>query len=133
MSFREISDLQWAAIEPLLPVTKRTGRPKANSRRVLNGIIYVLLTGTAWGKLPPEYGNPTTCWRRLRHWSNDGTWLKIWRALLPLLSDEERQEWSDALLKGHFHPCRLNDKPIKKVSIKHDKRLHSPYKDGRKK
>jgi transposase len=133
MAFEGISDEQWAAIDPLLPVTKRTGRPKANSRRVLNGIIYVLLTGTAWGKLPAEYGKPTTCWRRLRYWSNDGTWFKIWRTLLPLLNDQEREQWSNALLQGHFHPCRLTDKPVFDMDMKHAKQDGSRYKDGRKK
>jgi transposase len=43
----DLSDAQWERIHPLLPVAKPTGRPRADDRRTINGILYVLRTGSA--------------------------------------------------------------------------------------
>ncbi len=44
MEFRELSDEEWeVVVKPLLP--PRVGRPRADDRMVLNGILYVLVTG----------------------------------------------------------------------------------------
>ena len=65
MSRHDLSDEQWKVIEPLLP-PKATGRgrPRADDRKTLNGIIYVLKTGVAWEDMPRKYGSYPTCWRR---------------------------------------------------------------------
>jgi transposase len=39
MEFRELSDEQWQFIQPLLPPRARTGRPRADDRRTLKGIL----------------------------------------------------------------------------------------------
>ena len=41
----DLSDAQWELIRPLLPAAKPTGRPRADNRRNLNGILYVLRPG----------------------------------------------------------------------------------------
>jgi hypothetical protein len=43
--FREVSDGEWEVIRPFLPPMSRVGRPRADDRMVLNGILYVLTTG----------------------------------------------------------------------------------------
>ncbi|MBD3191883.1 MAG: transposase, partial [Candidatus Heimdallarchaeota archaeon] len=45
MQFRELSDDEWALIQPVLPPKAPTGRPRADDRQTSNGILYVLLTG----------------------------------------------------------------------------------------
>jgi len=42
-------------IKPLLPPMSRVGRPRADDRRVINGILYVLTTGCRWMDMPVEY------------------------------------------------------------------------------
>jgi len=42
MEFRELSVFEWEMIKPLLPPRSRVGRPRADDRMVLNGILYVL-------------------------------------------------------------------------------------------
>jgi transposase len=54
MEFRELSDEEWELIKLLLPKAK-TGRPRADDRHVLNGILYVLTTGCRWMDMPPKY------------------------------------------------------------------------------
>jgi Putative transposase of IS4/5 family (DUF4096) len=50
----------WELIEPLLPKRTRRyrhpGRRRIDDRRVLSGILFVLTTGIAWQRLPPELG-----------------------------------------------------------------------------
>jgi transposase len=51
---------------------------------VLNGIIFVLRSGTAWNLLPQElgWGSGSVCWRRLDAWQKAGVWQRIHEALL---------------------------------------------------
>ena len=46
--FRELSDERWQFIQPLLPPGARIGRPRADDRRTLKGIVYVPVTGCRW-------------------------------------------------------------------------------------
>jgi hypothetical protein len=73
----DVTDQQWQAIAPLLQRTKKSGRPPADARNTLNGILYVVRRRCAWRALPHRYGNYVTCWRRLFHWQQDGTWQRI--------------------------------------------------------
>ena len=76
---RELSDAQWKLIQPWLPAPKLRGRPRADDRRTINGVLYVLRTGCRWQDLPGEYGSSVTCWRRLNQWQEQGVWEDIWR------------------------------------------------------
>ena len=107
MSRHDLTDEQWHILEPLLPKrTSTRGRPRADDRQTLNGILYVLKTGCAWEDMPRTYGSPTTCWRRLQRWSVDGTWERIWRRLLSQSDRESQLEWTQAFLDGSFVPAK---------------------------
>jgi transposase len=82
MEFRELRDEQWELVQPLLPPRARTGRPRAEDRRTLNGILYVLTTGCRWMDMPREYGSYKTAWRRLKEWQEGGVWEGLWQRLL---------------------------------------------------
>jgi transposase len=106
MSRHELTDQQWTVIEPLLPKRRRgAGRPRADDRKTLHGILHVLRTGCPWEDLPREYGSPVTCWRRLQQWSDNGIWERIWRALLSELDAQSKLEWAQAFLDGSFVPA----------------------------
>ena len=83
---------QWELIGPLLPEAKGRkdgrGRPPAPNRACLEGILWILQTGAAWHFLPDEYPSPSTCWRRLKQWEEEGVWLKAWRTLLGTLDEK---------------------------------------------
>jgi transposase len=72
--FREVSDYEWEVIRPFLPPRSRVGRPRADDRMVLNGIVYVLTSGCRWCK----YGSYKTAWRRLKEM---GVWESIFKTL----------------------------------------------------
>jgi transposase len=84
MELRELSDEQQQFIQPLLPPKASTGRPRADDRGTLNGILYVLTTGCRWMDMPREYGSHKTAWRRLKEWQERGVWEGLWRRLLEL-------------------------------------------------
>lgn len=76
----DLSDGEWAIIGPLLP-NKPRGVPRTDDRRVLNGIFYILRTGSPWRDLPERYGPYTTCYNRFNRWAKAGVWLRIFEAL----------------------------------------------------
>jgi hypothetical protein len=77
----DLTPTQWAQIRAFLPAESPTGRPLADQQRTLNGILFIVSTGTPWRFMPKRYGNYVTCWRRWKLWQQDGTWQRI-RALL---------------------------------------------------
>ena len=104
-----VTDAQWATIEPLLPRMPRTSRgcrPWASQRSVVDGILWVLKTGARWRDLPAEYPSPSTCWRRLKRWDEDGTWLRVWRAIIAKLDERGRLQWETAFIDGTFAPAK---------------------------
>src|ERR1700751_3142768 len=116
---RLLADAQWEKIRPLLPKRPRRsrgGRPPANDRKVLEGILWILRSGARWQDLPDEFPSPATCWRRLRDWEEQGVWLTIWRAFLAELNQREQLNWSESFLDGSFAPAkkgpRKSGKPI---------------------
>lgn len=81
----ELSDRQWARIAPFFSRRKRAkgaGRPPADSRRIVNGILWVLHTGAPWRDLPERFGPWTTVFGRFNRWRRDGTWVRIATSLL---------------------------------------------------
>src|SRR5215207_1031390 len=78
----DLSDAQWAVLEPLIPPPKPGGRPRTlEMRRVLNAIFYVDRTGCQWRYLPKEYPNWKTVYWYFTRWQDDGTWERITDAL----------------------------------------------------
>ncbi|HEV2458301.1 MAG TPA: transposase, partial [Ktedonobacterales bacterium] len=67
---------------------------------------YVLITGCRWQVLQRDYGAPTTVWRRLKRWGEEGVWERIWRATLATLDQWGGLDWTVALLVGAFVPPR---------------------------
>jgi transposase len=81
MEFRGLSDFEWDVVRPFLPPRSRVGRPRADDRMVLNGILYVLTTGCRWMDMHLEYGSYKTAWKRLKKWQDEGVWDSIFKAL----------------------------------------------------
>ena len=106
---RFIKNDQWKLLEPLLPKAKRSakgGRPPVDNREVLEGILWVLRTGARWQDLPDRYPSPSTCWRRLRLWEDQGVWLDVWRKFLSMLDEKGVLDWQEAFVDGSFAPAK---------------------------
>ncbi len=78
----DLTDAQWAILEPHVPPPKPGGRPPKHPRRELvNGMLYVLRSGGAWRRLPHEFPPWQTVYHSFRQWRMDGTWERINAAL----------------------------------------------------
>jgi len=104
----DLSDEQWALLEPLLPVerTGGQGRPWTPHRRVVNAILWRTRTGSPWRDLPAAYGSWQTVYGRHRSWSSDGTWDAVLREL-QRGSDGDDAEWvvsvDSTIVRAHHH------------------------------
>src|SRR5437764_429110 len=79
----DLTDQQFALLEPLLPKRKRTGRPPANLRDVLDGISYLVRSGCQWRLLPHDFPHWSTVHTWYRRPRTDCTWDRINDALAP--------------------------------------------------
>jgi putative transposase len=77
----DLTDEQWAILQPLIPVPK-VGRPRTNDmREVLNAILYLNRSGCQWDMLPHDLPAKSTVYRHFAQWRDDGTWQTILDAL----------------------------------------------------
>ena len=59
----DLTDTEWALIEPVLPAAAQTGRPRAwPMREVMNAILYTLHSGCPWRILPEHFPPHRTVW-----------------------------------------------------------------------
>ena len=72
-----LTEDEWACIEDLLPPPAKTGRPRKNFRRVLDGILWIVRTGAPWRDLPAEFGKWKNAWHWFDRLNHDGTLDKI--------------------------------------------------------
>jgi transposase len=79
----ELTAAQWRTIEGRLPgkVGDR-GRPAADNRTFVNGVMGVLRSGAHWQHLPERYGNWKSVHRRLTRWAKAGVWKRIFALLM---------------------------------------------------
>jgi len=83
----DLSDKEWAIIEPLHP-NKPRGVPRVDDRTVLNGIFWVLRTGAPWEDMPSRYGPRTTVYNRFNRWRKAGVWERLLKHLQADIEDE---------------------------------------------
>jgi transposase len=74
----DLSDAQWAVLEPLLPRGKKPGRPPTWTRRqLIDGIRWRTRTGAPWRDVPERYGPWQSVYGLFRCRQRDGTWAQI--------------------------------------------------------
>src|SRR5919206_892599 len=92
----DLTDEQWAIVEPLLPPAKqspRGGRPrKVNMREVLNTLLYLNRSGCQWDMVPHDLLPKSTVYDYFARWRDDGTWAKLVDALRPAVRQQAGHE-----------------------------------------
>ena len=74
----DMTDQEWAIIEPLIPAAKQGGRHRSvDIRRVLDAIFYVTKGGIQWAMLPKDFPPVGTVYWYFAQWKRDGTLEKI--------------------------------------------------------
>jgi transposase len=94
MKRHELTDEQWALVEPHLPLSSaRTGRPASDRRTQLNGIFWILATGAPWRDLPERFGPWQTVYDHFRNWRKSGVFAAIIQALQIKLDKNGYIDW----------------------------------------
>lgn len=103
--WRDISDEFWDEIKGYVPQPKARkkpgGRPPAQPRKILNGILYVLRTGCQWKMLPKEYYAGSTTHRYFQNWATRGVFRKMWARCLREYDDLKGIAWRWQILDSH--------------------------------
>src|SRR5260370_8194968 len=72
----DVTDAEWAVLEPLVTPTTRRGRPRLHPlRRILNAIFYLVRSGCAWRLLPRDLPPWQTVFHYFRKWPLAGPWV----------------------------------------------------------
>ena len=91
----DLTDAEWALVEPLIRPAKRGGRPRTvNVREVLNAIFYVLSTGCQWRAVPKDLPPKSTIYDYFDLWTYDGTLQRIHHALYEQCREQSEREVS---------------------------------------
>jgi transposase len=90
-----LTDAEWALIQPFMPAARRIGRPRLTClRAVVNAILYLASTGCQWRQLPKEFPPYTTVQGYFYAWSRDGTFERINHALVAASREKAGRETS---------------------------------------
>src|SRR6266849_7295858 len=74
----DLTDEQWAILEPLVPPSKHGGRPREVSmREVINTILYLNRAGCQWDLLPHDLLPKSTVYDYFARWRDDGIWQRL--------------------------------------------------------
>ena len=92
----DLTDVQWARLEPLIPSAKPGGRPRqTNMRAAMNAILYLLRTGCPWRYLPRgDFPPRSTVYNIFRKFQREGVWERIWEELQMALREALGREAS---------------------------------------
>lgn len=78
----DLTDEEWALVQPLLSPARRGGRKRErDERELINGIMYVLSTGCQWRYVPKDLPPKSTLHDYLMRWNSDGTLKRVHHAL----------------------------------------------------
>jgi transposase len=72
-----LTNEEWELIADVFREPATTGRPRRDARTVLDGILWVLRTGSPWRDLPDEFGPWQTAWRLFDQWNAEGLLAEI--------------------------------------------------------
>jgi putative transposase len=89
----DLTDAEWAILEPLIPAAKPGGRPREVAmREVVNGILYHLRVGGAWRALPHDLPPWQTVYDYFAAWRADGTWERLHTTLRERVRQRDGRE-----------------------------------------
>src|SRR5262245_58879539 len=91
----DLTDAQWASLEPLIPAPRNPGggRPRElDMREVLNTLLYLNRSGYQWEMLPHDLLPKSSVYDYFAQWRDEGTWTKILTALRKRVRQEAGRE-----------------------------------------
>lgn len=113
----DLTDAQWAVLQPLLPAPRRPGRPpRSTKRQLVNGIRWRIRVGAPWRDVPAEYGSWSAVYALFRRWQRDGTWTRLLTALQTIADTAGRIVWDvsvdSTIARAHQHAAGARKRGI---------------------
>lgn len=100
---KHLRDDQWDRIKEGLPGGEGlAGRPVADNRRFVEGVIWIGRNGGRWRSLPAEYGKWSAVHKRFKRWSDNGIWQSIFNELA-ISADTEWVMIDSTIVRAHQH------------------------------
>ena len=100
MRRHELSDTQWEQIKDFLPQPKTRGRPPADSRKMVNGMLWIVRTGAPWRDLPERFGPWETIYTRFNNWCKAGVWKHVLDRLQSRMEERGQIDWGLFCIDG---------------------------------
>ena len=128
----DLTDDEWALVEPLIPPARRGGNKRhVDEREVMNGIMYVLSTGCQWRAIPKDLPARSTVHDYLDLWSYDGTLDRIHHALYVECRERgEREARTNAARQGRCGSRRCGRCTIRHVLVVAGAETGGAHRDG---
>jgi transposase len=112
----DLTDAQWARLEPLLPVPTRSGRPsKWTKRQLIDGIRWRVRVGAPWRDVPECYGSWQAVYGLFRRWQRAGVWRRILTGLQVRADAAGLITWDvsvdSTIARAHQHAAGARSRP----------------------
>jgi len=119
----DLTDAQWATLEPLLPKPSRSGRPSSwSTRQLIDGIRWRVRVGAPWRDIPPTYGSWSAAYALFRRWQRAGVWQMILTALQAGADAAGRVTWDvsvdSTITRAHQHAAGARKRGICKRNLR---------------
>ncbi len=99
----DLTDEEWARLEPLLPDRRpRRGGRWADHRVVIDGVLWRTRTGSPWRDLPERYGPWKAVHTRFTRWAKSGVWATLFQHLAED-TDTEYAMIDSTIVGAHQH------------------------------
>ncbi|MEH0532749.1 IS5 family transposase [Streptomyces stelliscabiei] len=113
----DLTNGQWARLEPLLPQGIKPGRPLVWTRRqLIDGIRWRTRTGAPWRDVPERYGPWERVYDLFRRWQRDGTWARFVTQLQAQADAKGLTTWDvnidSTVCRAHQHAAGASKKGI---------------------
>ena len=115
---RVLTDEQWQRVArhlPTHPPSRKGGRPRADDRECLEGILWLLRTGARWQDIPVDLPSGSTCWRRLQEWATEEALEQVQAVLIDELDELGKLDFEELLADATFirakKGVRMSEKP----------------------
>lgn len=106
----DLTDKEWACLEPLIPGGSHLGRPpKYTKREIVNAIFYLVRSGCAWRMMPHDMPPWRICYYYFMLWKREG----VWEAIHEHMRDRVRLSHG----KKKPQPLRLSTRKVLKQLI----------------
>lgn len=112
----DLTDAQWAVLEPLLPAGARAGRPPVHPRRrLIDGVRWRVRVGAPWRDVPERYGPWQSVYSFFRRWQLAGVWAGLVTALQARADACRRITWDvsvdSTIVRAHQHAAGARRDP----------------------